>query len=509
LLLSGSERALTNYLHIFEILQEQACARSLPLAELIELLDDFIAGRALPPGEDSNVQRLESERAAVQVMTMHKAKGLEAGVVFIFGGTHGGGSRDTVAVYHDRESGLRKFAIGAEEREAASARIKDEAAEEDRRLMYVSITRPRAKLFLPYFPKGALTRELNGPYRYLNDRLRTIAPEIESGKSPQSLIEIEDILPTAPILSETADNFRVRLRTWDPPEVLFADSVPLSRNFDLVRRRHAPLTIQSYTSIAAEQGELEMEDFKIDREESASTDLTGGREVGIFLHEAIEKLDMETIRDASDRDRWMARDEVHSLVAGLMLRHGIRDDRWLNRGCELIWNALVSPIALGGLVVCEGLRSCRSVREMEFTFPIPERNHWLFGRSDGGWRAERGYLRGVVDFVFEHQGLIYFADWKSDFLPSYEPEALASHVARHYPIQEKIYTVGVSRLLAIRSERDYREKFGGVAYIFLRGIAPSVEGRRGVHFIRPSWSEVTSYESSLMDPVDAGGLLKS
>src|SRR5262249_12691709 len=121
LFLGDSERELTNYLHIFEILLEKASSQRLGLGELIELLEDYVSGRALPEGEDSDIQRLESERAAVQIMTVHKSKGLEAAVVFLFGGTHKAGRLDDVVVYH--ENGCRQFAIGKQEKNDARSEL--------------------------------------------------------------------------------------------------------------------------------------------------------------------------------------------------------------------------------------------------------------------------------------------------------------------------------------------------------------------------------------------------
>ena len=96
-----NERALTNYLHIFEILVEEAGRSRATLPELIHTLSAFIARRRLPKGEDGNVQRLESERKAVQIMTMHKTKGLEASVVFLFGGFDSFGGK--THIYHSNE----------------------------------------------------------------------------------------------------------------------------------------------------------------------------------------------------------------------------------------------------------------------------------------------------------------------------------------------------------------------------------------------------------------------
>ena len=100
LLLSDGRRELTNYEHIFEILTQHASRHGVSLAEIIELLDAYICGRATPPGDDPNVQRIEDDRDAVQIMTIHKSKGLEADVVALYGGFFANTQPDPVSVYH-------------------------------------------------------------------------------------------------------------------------------------------------------------------------------------------------------------------------------------------------------------------------------------------------------------------------------------------------------------------------------------------------------------------------
>ena len=141
----------------------------------------------------------------------------------------------------------------------------------------------------------------------------------------------------------------------------------------------------------------------------------------------------------------------------------------------------------------------RNPREMEFLFPIPEASHPRPGAGlHERWIAERGYVKGFVDLVFRRDNLVYFADWKSDLLPSYDLAAVTAHVGRHYNLQASIYALGVVRLLGIRTARDYDARFGGLLYVFLRGVEPAGNGTSGFYFARPSWSEIVSYESGLM-----------
>ena len=88
LFLGGDERSVTNYLHLFELLNKQSSEKHLNLFELIQFLKRYIEGKE-DNDENGNILRIESDRNAVQLMTMHAAKGLEFPIVFLFGGLTG------------------------------------------------------------------------------------------------------------------------------------------------------------------------------------------------------------------------------------------------------------------------------------------------------------------------------------------------------------------------------------------------------------------------------------
>ncbi len=506
LLLSDDRRELTNYEHIFEILTQQESRNGISLAEIIELLDSFISQRATPPGDDSNVQRVEGDRDAVQIMTIHKSKGLEADVVALYGGFFASTQPDPVSIYHSGNE--RRLVIGKPAREMAKLAIAKEKAEENQRLLYVALTRARAKLILPFVPSDTLTLDLRGSYKQLNDRLRTLDREARL----KTLFETEAVVvPASTDSTVTAGNVKTALDENALCDWLESTSHTIGIAGELadLSDKHRGLIVESYTSLQA----ADPEDFKTSVDaidaRADNLDLPGGRHVGIFLHEAIEKLDFKSFGDAPDLKSWMALDDVRELFARIMRRHGVDDQRWLDRGRELVFNALTSRVALGETMLEGGLHLLPGVREMEFAYPIPEKHHTRLGAGpDGAWTVGRGYIKGFIDFVFKRDKLMYFADWKGDLLPSYEPAAVAQHVDRHYRLQARIYSVGVVRLLAIHNERDYDARFGGLLYVFLRGVTHPGDGKAGFYFARPSWNEIVTYESELMNP-EYGSELRS
>lgn len=498
---SRGERELTNFLHIFEVLLERAVTGRLALAELIELLEGYIAGREEPPGPDGNVQRLESEREAVQVMTVHMSKGLEADVVVLFGGSHPSPPRNKLAVYHSGDE--RRFVIGSEMQKLVKDELDREEAEENQRLLYVALTRARAQVYLPFFPEGATKRPVEGSYKPLNERLKSVGASFgDSGNRAAELFRIEDVQDSGPVAPAAG---AIPLGEWSPPVELVNDDSEPETVFARERRNHAALSMSSYTSLKhaehAASWSLAPEDFKTDLEaEAPATDLPGGRRVGIFLHDVIERLlELETFGKDPNFESWQERDDVKQVFRDSMRLHQIREPRWFDGGRRIVFNALTTRLAVGENRFVGPLYGCRSVREMEFVFPVPEPHHpSLEGYGDAQWTVERGFLKGFVDFVFEQDGLVYFADWKSDLLSSYEQASVENHVKDNYDLQARIYLVGVLRLLRIRSESEYAKQFGGLVFVFLRGIGSDSEGRQGTYFHRPSWSEVCRLENELM-----------
>ncbi len=121
-----------------------------------------------------------------------------------------------------------------------------------------------------------------------------------------------------------------------------------------------------------------------------------------------------------------------------------------------------------------------------------------------GFVPLRGFLRGFVDLVFEHDGRFYVVDYKSNHLgataSAYAPERLTlamSHAS--YFLQYHLYTVAVHRWLARRMRGyDYDRAFGGVLYLFARGMHASHPAGTGIFADRPK-RELVEALSEVLD----------
>ena len=102
-----------------------------------------------------------------------------------------------------------------------------------------------------------------------------------------------------------------------------------------------------------------------------------------------------------------------------------------------------------------------------------------------------GFMRGFIDLLFRFKDRYYLIDWKSNWLGSqpadYGPEGMQRAMLEHnYYLQYHLYTLAVDLFLERRLPGyDYQTHFGGVHYIFLRGIDPK-DPSRGIFRDRPA-----------------------
>jgi exodeoxyribonuclease V beta subunit len=248
-----------------------------------------------------------------------------------------------------------------------------------------------------------------------------------------------------------------------------------------------PLWIESAEDRRAEKAEGDVD--------AGPTTLRAARASGVFLHELLERVPASSFADPGGLAAWKARADVGVLFDEAMTAYRI-DPEQRAHAERLVWSAYATPVVLPAGDRLDGFAFASSLsREMDFVYPIPEEAHPSLEGADpiGRLHIEKGYVRGSLDLVFEHRGLTYFLDWKSDSLGSYGPEALSSHVAAHYADQARLYALAVVRLLGIRSRADHDARFGGLLYCFLRGF----DGELGLWSSRPDWETILAWDRSL------------
>lgn len=485
-----STRRLTNYQHIIELLLEESTRNHLTLTELVVRLDGFINLKTMSKKDDRNIQRTDTNKNAVQIMTIHSSKGLEADVVFIFGGFSYRGSSTNVRFVHKKGKRLQYFGP-ARSTEAKKVLDKQDRGEAER-LLYVAMTRARVKLYLSYIikPNGkTLYKNLKGRYRILNSRL--IDMEQDSCLDEQLFT-----ISQAP----ESEWLRAPVRTKVMTDLSCIENIPNPNPTDVSDFRPEPLIVTSYSRMKG--GAYEAATFKGDNPTivGVENDLPSGISTGLFLHELLENVDISKTKNL-EKDAWEKDLIVDALFIKTMQQYNINDDL-KTRSKDLIWGALKTSFTLpdGGQMPCLSLAS-RERREVEFYIPIPEENHPDKGLPIGPsfpspLDINKGFFKGFVDLIFEYNGKIYFADWKSDLLESYDENTIGDHVEKNYQTQAKLYSFALTKMFSIRSAADYEERIGGFLYCFLRGLSP--EKHHGFFVGKVAYDTLCAYENELM-----------
>src|SRR5262249_23626059 len=141
-------RRLTNLRQLFELLALDAARTRRPLGDVARRLAALVARLAVPQPEEGNTLRAEGERDAVQIMTMHRARGVGAESVWFSGASPRRG-RD-VAPSSAAAAGRRRRRGDQPRLPGVLELIKRARDAEARRLYYAALTRACQRLYLPY-----------------------------------------------------------------------------------------------------------------------------------------------------------------------------------------------------------------------------------------------------------------------------------------------------------------------------------------------------------------------
>ncbi len=496
----GGERRLTNYLHLAELLQVASREqRRGPdgLVEWLRLMSSGVGDSGELAAESVQV-RLESDADAVVLTTIHKSKGLEYPIVFLpFLWTKPKKVRKTMVSFVD-ESRARAVFVGPEAPDSVIRSATDERDGEDMRLTYVALTRARQSSFV-----------VAAPYR---DGLDSSLARLLGGLARE---RIEDIAAAS---DDTigVETLRASNRRWQPRQTRQElEPPPAARtvaadwrvsSFSGLTRRSDELSAQEEEGRDRDQVEL----LPVDElaasavQEVRLADLETGTRLGLMVHSIFEDLDF-AVEDREEL-RKLVDAKAESFRAGRMqvemVTDGLRD-------------ILDTPLpGLGGDFALREIERSRRLDELEFTLPVSSTGGPLLSASsfatvlqshgaptaDPDYAARlrdlrftdfAGYLRGYIDLVFEHAGRWYVVDYKSNLLgrcrDAYAPARLAGAMRHHdYFLQYLLYVVATDRYLRHRLPAySYEQHFGGVFYLFLRGMDPGYPGE-GVYYDRPS-----------------------
>ena len=509
----GGERTLTDLRHIGESLLRVSTEQHLGLVGLLAWLREQVADDKLEVASE-RTRRLDSDAAAVQLVTIHGSKGLQYPVVYLPTLWNRYTGRDpAVPLFHD-DLGRRCRDVGgagASHRESVRRHWREDAGE-SLRLLYVAMTRAQSQVVAWYAAADRNTPD-SPLHRVLFGRRPGMSPVPDS----QALVD-EDRLMTILTAWQDAGGPQVELATLCPPDPtpLERSTQPLevrsfTRDVDTAWRRtsYSSLSAASAARAAAALSEPELDaeleagleagleaaaaaDLDLDGEAAAAASVPspratqpGGATVGSLVHAVLEHAD-------PDSDDFRA--ELLRLVGEQLVWWPVDlDPEELADALVAVCTSPLGPLAGDRTLMSLGLGD--RLRELDFEVPLAGgdttvspvdvrlgdlapllRRHLpegdavrvyadaLEGDADLAAQSLRGYLTGSIDVVLrldvDGQQRFLTVDYKTNWLGpldqpltahDYRPEMLDEAMAHSdYPLQALLYTVVLHRFLRWR-----------------------------------------------------------
>ncbi len=471
--MENGERALTNILHLGEMLQAQS--RKL---RGHQALIRWFSERIDPDsdrGEEAQL-RLETDSRLVNIVTIHKSKGLEYPFVFLpylWSDSARPRRQNTETIYFNGRELVRDL---APDDSAKELQARDTLAEQ-MRLLYVALTRAKFGCYMWLANVQAGPKNKRAPI-WLDSALGELlsnggrvtdisAVEINGmfiGEMPEWRIAGQAELdvpppPVAPAINHAQWRDHWRVGSYSQ---LAAHSVNSSAH--------------SAEAAAADLGHYFDWEAGVNEPRSISDEelplplrFPKGANPGTCLHAIFEHWDFHD------------KEALHDVCKEQLNLYGLQEQP-VEAVADWIENIVSQPLALYDTnLTLKDIKPASRLDEMEFYLPVGQLSAsdidaLLGGDQRFSFEPLTGYLKGFIDLIFEWQGRYYVADYKSNHLGDhwrhYVPAALRDSMRDHkYDLQSWIYMLALDQLLSRRLP-DYQpaKHLGGSVYFYLRGM---------------------------------------
>ena len=511
--LKDGERRATNMLHLSEILHQASIEKKLQPTDMVK----WISEQRDPNSQrlEEHQLRLESDEKAVKIITIHKSKGLEYPIVFCPFTWDGSKIKtaDSDFAFHDENDNMKfTLELGSDQADLNRMAAEKELLAENLRLFYVALTRAKHRCYVVW---GKINESETSAPAYIFHQPENLPDEnlvTSIGMHVKSLPDDVMQKKLARLQDRSTGTIQMAPLPIDQPvpPLSFDDQKPdlslkaFKANIDrqwrvssfssLVYRHSYEIELADYDAVSVPStGEPE----KLAMPESISPifNFPGGTKAGMFFHHLFENLDF-SLKEKS---------LVQRLVADSLSNFGY-DLEWQPTISDMIERVISVPLDPSRSdFTLSRIRQDARLNELEFYFPIksiaPQKLNSLFSKQPGkpiprafpeqieklNFAPMRGFMKGFIDLVFKFEDKFYLVDWKSNNLGNrvedYAQNMLAAEMAgQYYFLQYYIYTVALNKYLKLR-QPDYRYErdFGGVFYVFLRGIDPQKGHEFGVY----------------------------
>jgi len=524
------ERSLSNINQLGELLQIQSRIYRGHFA-LIRWLRDSIS--SANTSDDESKLRLESDEQLIRIVTIHKSKGLEYSFVFVPFLFSGRGADEAWFYSYKKNEAKAYLTLDLLKDEAHLEQADDERLAEDIRLLYVALTRAKYQCFVgttAYKGQGKISLSLaKTAWAYL----------LFQGETPKPLND--------EVFTDCLTRFQQRFNEVVEFQQINIDDVNLQNSLSRSKSRVCvevntssselqvqvlqnqigyDWRVQSFTGIMHERHAQQQFHQKQTLVQSVSPALSDaisifgfpkGSRAGTFLHTLFESVSFESAELIERlKSQYVSTEDFIETKLGLSK---LVEETLLPEWSAYLaaWMKTVLAFPLSDQIVLAELKEQNYIAEMTFHFPVQQLQSHRFnlllkrfnpqvGEID--FRTFEGHLKGAIDLVFKANGQYFILDYKSNYLGDapeyYQEQALQQVIDEHrYDVQYLLYTLATHRFLKHRlgDAYNYERDFGGVYYLFLRGLAFDSNdrigengARSGIVFIKPEFELVDALD---------------
>ncbi|MBS4167839.1 UvrD-helicase domain-containing protein [Parachlamydia sp. AcF125] len=449
---------------IAELLIQKQHETHCPPEGLIAFLDEF---PLLKLNDDKRLyKQADMHQQAVQILTLHSSKGLEFEIVFVLGLIKKN-QVPSQLIPQFKSSSQPNLELVFDVQDPRYIDYCQELDAEKMRQLYVAFTRAKYRLYVAatsnyerkvaYGCASAMEIFLAKlgraacSYEELYQRIharpsQALIPFIKSLSSSISITYTEtSALVSSPVQNKIASPILI-----PPPQIHIASEMTAISSFSQISKQMDQIT--------PEWVESPPHDFEALNKNPHT--LPAGNKTGLLLHELLEKFSFEKAHDihcSADLSAWISPFVQHTEFQA-----------WEQVLAEILMRALKMPLPFkDSCFSLAEVHPSKIFREIEFLYPCEKE---LLDPN-----IPKGYLKGIIDLMFEHAGKFYIIDWKSNWLgpnlEAYSPTSLQKAMqTHHYHLQSTIYVESLKRYLQLFNQFNFERDFGGIYYLFLRGL---------------------------------------
>ena len=503
--LANGERIVTNYFQLTDLIHQHELNRGRNIDKTLSYIQKEIEQ---PSTEDIYLEQLETDKTSVNIMTIHKSKGLEFPIVFCpYLWDHSITAHEqyyeTLLLNEERGDKTVKLLDLKADETLFKERIiqgRKEILAEHIRLLYVALTRAASRIYLYIGDDQALGKSA---FTYIfTDNTTAFLASLPSRKSKlltkyheQCLLHIEEF---AEKHSDVVS--RQEVSGYIKPAKYIEKKSEQSRQFKIRELRRSLSQTWSVSSFSALISKAEYHSDPIKRG-SGTFGLPSGKKFGSAIHKIFEnyynygealfydhKIRKYRFEDVLKRDRYFKSNDAKTA-----------EDRFKIVE-EMVQAALNANITVDNIsLTLKDITKKDAKPEFSFYHKVatisPNLLSSLFANFATGMMKDfaaeiipldfifkHGYMSGEIDLFFRYNNRYFVLDWKSNHLGAdfnnYSPEKIEEDMYKHYYLlQAHIYSLAAHLFLKQNmANYDYDTHFGGFIYVYTRGVDAAGNG---------------------------------